>query len=60
MTDPKKIIAIVGATGAQGGGLARAILDDPTGPFKARILTRDANGAKAREFADRSAEVGRG
>jgi hypothetical protein len=31
----KKIIAVVGATGAQGGGLARAILDDPTGEFTA-------------------------
>jgi plasmid stabilization system protein ParE len=30
----KKIIAVVGATGAQGGGLARAILDDPNGPFR--------------------------
>lgn len=27
MTDPR-VIAVVGATGAQGGGLARAILDD--------------------------------
>lgn len=27
----KKIIAVTGATGAQGGGLARAILDDPSG-----------------------------
>ena len=26
-----KIIAVVGATGAQGGGLVRAILDDPKG-----------------------------
>ena len=25
----KQIIAVVGATGAQGGGLARAILADP-------------------------------
>ena len=25
----KKIIAVVGATGAQGGGLVRAILADP-------------------------------
>ena len=33
-----KIIAIVGATGAQGGGLARAILADPDGGFAVRIL----------------------
>lgn len=57
MTAPKKIIAIVGATGAQGGGLARAILDDPGSPFTARILTRDPNSAKAGALADRGAEV---
>jgi hypothetical protein len=28
-----KIIAVVGATGAQGGGLVRAILNNPTGGF---------------------------
>ena len=39
----KKIIAVVGATGAQGGGLVRAILDDTSGGFAARALTRDAN-----------------
>ena len=53
----KKIIAVVGATGAQGGGLVRAILDDPTGGFAARVLTRDVNGPKAQEFAKRGAEV---
>jgi len=37
----KKIIAVVGATGAQGGGLVRAILADPAGPFTARVLTRE-------------------
>ena len=34
----KKIIAVVGATGAQGGGLVRAILDDPNGGFAARAM----------------------
>ena len=53
----KKIIAVVGATGAQGGGLVRAILDDPSGGFAARALTRDPNSAKAKELADRGAEV---
>ena len=47
----KKIIAIVGATGAQGGGLVRAILADPAGPFTARALTRDADSEQARELA---------
>ena len=36
----KKVIAVVGATGAQGGGLARAILADPDGGFAVRALTR--------------------
>jgi uncharacterized protein YbjT (DUF2867 family) len=53
----RKIIAVLGATGAQGGGLARAILNDPNGGFAARVLTRDVNGAKAKEFAKQGAEV---
>ncbi|MHC4892919.1 MAG: NmrA/HSCARG family protein, partial [Planctomycetota bacterium] len=36
----KQIIAVIGATGIQGGGLARAILDDPDGPFTLRAITR--------------------
>src|SRR4030088_1914704 len=32
----KKIIAVVGATGAQGGGLVRAILADQAGAFTPR------------------------
>ena len=32
----KKTIAVVGATGAQGGGLVRAILADPERRFTAR------------------------
>jgi uncharacterized protein YbjT (DUF2867 family) len=53
----KKIIAVVGSTGAQGGGLARAILDDPTGSFALRALTRDPKSDKARALAARGAEV---
>jgi uncharacterized protein YbjT (DUF2867 family) len=56
MTD-KKIIAVVGATGAQGGGLVRAILEDPSGEFSARAITRDPNSEKARELAALGAEV---
>jgi len=53
----KKIIAVLGATGAQGGGLVRAILADPRGGFAARALTRDVNSAKAKELARLGAEL---
>ncbi|MBM3287138.1 MAG: NmrA/HSCARG family protein [Candidatus Eisenbacteria bacterium] len=53
----KKIIAVVGATGAQGGSLVRAIQADPNSGFAARALTRDVNSAKAKELARLGAEV---
>ncbi len=53
----KKIIAVVGATGAQGGGLAQAILGDPDSGFAVRALTRDANSDRARALAEAGAEV---
>jgi uncharacterized protein YbjT (DUF2867 family) len=53
----KKIIAVVGATGAQGGGLVRAIAADPSGGFVARAITRDVNSEKAKELAALGAEV---
>src|SRR6185503_4250196 len=53
----KKIIAVVGATGAQGGGVVRAILADKNGPFTARALTRDPKSEKARALAAAGAEV---
>jgi hypothetical protein len=36
----RKTIAVVGAAGAQGGRLVRAILNDPDGAFHAGALTR--------------------
>jgi len=53
----KKIIAVLGATGAQGGGLVRSILADKSGDFTARALTRDVNSDKAKALADIGAEV---
>jgi len=53
----KKVIAVVGATGAQGGGLVRAILTDPKTEFKVRAITRNANSDKARELTRMGAEV---
>ena len=57
MVSGKKIIAVLGATGAQGGGLARAILADPDGPFAVRALTRNADSDQARELGAQGAEV---
>jgi len=56
MTDTK-IIAVVGATGAQGGGLCEAILKDPEGGFTCRAITRDPGKEKAAVLAARGAEV---
>jgi uncharacterized protein YbjT (DUF2867 family) len=53
----KKIIVVTGATGAQGGGLVRAILNDKSGEYAARALTRDANSPKAKELERMGAEV---
>jgi uncharacterized protein YbjT (DUF2867 family) len=53
----KKTIAIIGATGAQGGGLARAILADPDGDFAVRALTRDPSKEAAQALAAAGAEV---
>lgn len=60
-----KIIAVTGATGAQGGGLAQAILaarhDGESGgagtEFTVRAITRNPDSAKARELAAAGAEV---
>jgi len=54
---PKKIITVFGATGAQGGGLARAILQDKNSPFAVRAVTRDKNSDKAKELAQLGAEL---
>ena len=53
----KKIIAVVGATGAQGGGLVRAILNDPSSGFAVRALTRKVDSDKGKELAKLGAEV---
>jgi uncharacterized protein YbjT (DUF2867 family) len=53
----KKIIAVIGATGAQGGGLVRAIVNDPNGGFAARAITRKKDSDKAKALAKMGAEV---
>src|SRR4051812_26462249 len=53
----KKIIAVVGATGAQGGGVVRAVLADKNSEFAVRAITRDVNSEKAKALAAMGAEV---
>lgn len=53
----KPVIAVVGATGAQGGGLVRAILADPQQRFAARAITRKPDAPAARALAALGAEV---
>ena len=53
----RKIITVFGATGAQGGGLARAILEDRDGPFAVRAVTRDPASPAARRLTAAGAEV---
>ncbi|MFJ1811123.1 MULTISPECIES: NmrA/HSCARG family protein [unclassified Streptomyces] len=55
--DTKQVIAVAGATGAQGGGVARAILADPDSGFAVRALTRNPASPAAKELAELGAEV---
>jgi uncharacterized protein YbjT (DUF2867 family) len=55
--EEKKTIAVVGATGAQGGGVCRAILKDVGGGYRVRALTRNAGSGKAKELEKLGAEV---
>jgi uncharacterized protein YbjT (DUF2867 family) len=52
-----KLIAVTGATGAQGGGLVRAILDDPAGGFEARAITRNPDSDAAKALSSEGVEV---
>lgn len=52
-----KVITVIGGTGSQGSGLVQAMLDDPNGAFRARVVTRNAGSEKARTLATAGAEV---
>ena len=54
---PDKRIAVIGATGAQGGGVARAILADPAGGFSVRAVTRRTTSDAALALSRAGAEV---
>ncbi|MEO5570479.1 MAG: NmrA family NAD(P)-binding protein [Bacteroidia bacterium] len=48
------------ATGAQGGGLARAILNDSNSEFAVRAVIRNSGSDKSKELAKMGAEVVQG
>jgi uncharacterized protein YbjT (DUF2867 family) len=51
------LITVFGATGAQGGGLARAILADAQRRFRVRAVTRRPDSPAARALAAAGAEI---
>jgi len=53
----RKIISVIGATGAQGGGVVRAIQADKSGSFAARAITRNPNAEKAQALRSAGVEV---
>jgi uncharacterized protein YbjT (DUF2867 family) len=53
----KPILTVFGATGAQGGGLARAALADPKQRFALRAVTRKPDGDAAQALARAGAEI---
>ena len=61
---PTKPILVIGATGAQGIAVIDKLLapgpDGSPSPYSVRALTRDPNGRRARELADKGVEVVKG
>ncbi|HEY3464557.1 MAG TPA: NmrA/HSCARG family protein [Amycolatopsis sp.] len=55
-TKEKRVVAVVGATGRQGGGLVRSILEADDG-FAVRALTRDPESPQAKELAALGVEL---
>lgn len=51
------LITVFGATGAQGGGLARALLQAADRPFRVRAVTRRPGCAEAQALAAQGAEL---
>lgn len=49
-----KIIAVTGATGVQGGSVARKMLEDG---WKVRAITRNTNSDAAKKLAEQGTEV---
>ncbi|XP_069425655.1 nmrA-like family domain-containing protein 1 isoform X5 [Ovis canadensis] len=54
----KKLVVVFGATGAQGGSVARTLLED--GTFRVRVVTRDPGQRAAKQLRLQGAEVVKG
>src|SRR5262245_5780494 len=52
-----RVITVFGATGAQGGSLARAALNDPRHGFRVRAVTRRPDAEAALALAHAGAEI---
>jgi uncharacterized protein YbjT (DUF2867 family) len=50
-----KIIAVIGATGCQGGSVVSALHGNPA--YHVRAITRNSSGPKAQELAAKGVEV---
>jgi hypothetical protein len=55
MSSHKKIVSVIGATGAQGGSVVAALLKDPQ--YLVRAITRNTNSASAKALANKGVEV---
>lgn len=53
----KKIITVFGATGAQGGSLAHAILNDINSEFAVQAVTRNPDSDKAKEITQKGGKI---
>jgi uncharacterized protein YbjT (DUF2867 family) len=59
MSSGKKIIAIIGATGGQGGSVVKSILADPkmSASWAIRGITRDASKNSSKQLASQGVDV---
>jgi uncharacterized protein YbjT (DUF2867 family) len=59
MSSSKKIIAVIGATGGQGGSVAKTIVADPkmSASWAVRGITRDASKDSSKKLASQGVEI---